>query len=377
MAVVGIYSFEAQEASTDNIARIGTTSYSTTTVRTGAASIRSNPASGANGEIDLLGTGAAFTMFGFRYATTPTVDRPIAGVIAANSINVRLTTGGALAVYVNTTLIGTSSALTINTWYWIGVRASTGTSVVYLQIDGVDAVTGTATAAGTMTVFGATGSGASAMDVFYDDIISDNANFLASSKVDIALPISDNTVTGVTDGNGGTTNLWDCVNNTPPAGVASANEAANPTANIRYPASTTENYIADLETYTMLGINSGDTVLAVRSIVRHGEDIATGTKNLQNVGALTNPTVGGSSVTAGGDGGAHGAETGLWVTTFGTLTTSPSVTLGTSPTIRTSRTSESRVACIDFMGMLVAWTPVTAAVASLLPPHRNRSRIIR
>lgn len=375
MAVIGIYSFEAQEASTDNIARIGTTSYSTTTVRTGAASIRSNPASGANGEIDLLGTGAAFTMFGFRYATTPTVDRPICGSISASTINVRLTTGGALAVYVNTTLIGTSSALTINTWYWIGVRASTGTSVVYLQIDGVDAVTGTATATGSMTVFGVTGSGASAMDVFYDDVISDDANFLASSKVDIALPISDNTRTAVTTNSGGTTNLWDCVNNTPPAGVASANEAAAGAVSILYPASTTENYIADLETYTTLGINSGDTVLAVRAIVRHGEDIATGTKNLQNVGALTNPTVGGSSVTAGSDGGAHGAETGLWVTTFGTLTTSPSVTLGTSPTIQASRTSQSRVACIDFMGLLVAWTPA----AGKSPPfsRRHRGYIVR
>ena len=377
MGVNGMYGFEAQLAEADNIARIGTTAYSTTTVRTGAASIRSNPASGANGEIDLLGTGAAFTMMGFRYASTPSVDRPIAGSVSANTINVRLTTGGALAVYVNTTLIGTSSAISINTWYWLGIRASTGTGVVYLQIDGVDAVTGTATAGGSLTVLGVTGSGASAMDVFYDDVISDDASFLAPSKVDIALPISDNTVTGVTDGNGGTTNLWDCVNNTPPAGVASANEAANPTANIRYPASATEDYIADLETYTTLGINSGDTVLGVWSIVRHGEDIATGTKNLQNVGALTNPTVSGSSVTAGGDGGAHGAETGVWVTTFGTLTTSPSVTLGTSPTIRTSRTSQSRVACIDFMGMLVAWTPAAAAAKSLLIPHRNRSRIIR
>jgi hypothetical protein len=182
----------------------------------------------------------------------------------------------------------------------------------------------------------------------------------------MALPISDNTNTACTNGAGTTTNLWDAVNNTPPTGVVSASETA--TTNIKYPASATENYIANLETYSTLGIVSGDTVLAVQSVVQHGEDIVTGTKNLQNVGALTNPTVGGASVVAGADAGAHGTSPSLWTTTRGTLTTSPSVTLGTSPTIQASRISEARVACIDFMGMVVAWTP-GAVVAN--PPYVN------
>ena len=106
-------------------------------------------------------------------------------------------------------------------------------------------------------------------------------------------------------------------------------------------------------------------MLAVQSIVRHGEDIATGTKTAQNCGALTNPTVAGANITFGNDGGAHGAEAGLWVTAYGTVTTSPSVTLGTSPTIRTSRVSEARVGCIDFMAMAVAWTPAAAAARTI------------
>ena len=364
MAVRQSYSFEAQQAATDRITFVGTSSYSTTTVRTGAASLRCNPASGATGRVLLdISTVGDFVHFGLNIATLPSLDRVIFGQIAAGNVNVRLTSTGGLALYINTTLMGTSVNLSTATWYWIGVRTLTGTSVAFLQIDGLDSVTGTGTVSGTPVSLGFIGTEASAADIFFDDVIVDNAAFLSNGKADIALPISDNTVTGVTDANGATTNLWQAVDNTPPAGVASANEAANPKASIKYPASVTEDYLANLETYTTLGIASGDTVLAVQSIVRHGEDITTGTKNLQNVGALTNPTVAGASVTAGSGGGDHAAESGanFWVTTFGTVTTSPSVTLGTSPTIRTSRVSESRVACIDFMGMNVAWTPGAAA----------------
>jgi hypothetical protein len=361
MAVRACYGFEAQQAATDNIVFVGTSSYSTTTVRTGAASLRCNPASGATGRVILnVATVGDFVHFGLNIATAPSLDRVIFGQIAAGIVNVRLTSTGALALYINTTLMGTSADLSTGTWYWIGVRTLTGTSVVFLQIDGLDSVTGTGTVTGTPSSIGCIGTEASAIDIFFDDLIEDTAGFLAPSKVDIALPISDNTRTAVTGGAGGTTNLWDAINNTPPAGVASASETD--TTNIKYPASLTEDYLANLETYTTLGIGASDTVLAVQSIVRHGEDIITGTKTLQNVGALTNPTVAGANITAGSDGGAHAAESGanFWVTSFGTVTTSPSVTLGTSPTIRASRISEARVACVDFMGMNVAWTPAAA-----------------
>jgi hypothetical protein len=374
MAVAAFCGFEGQALKVDgvNVSFIGTAAYDTGTVRTGAASMRANPASGAGGYFSNLAGAVAYMHFAVRFASLPSVNRVFTSGVAAGMIHAEITSTGTISVYLNTTLIGTSStALSTNTWYWIGLRQVTGTSVDFLQIDGVSAVTGTATVTLSDPSVGFVGTEASAVDAYFDDVIFDDAGLLAPSKVDTALPISDNTRTNVTAGAGGTTNLWDAVNNTPPAGVASASETN--TSNIEYPASLTESYIANLETYTTLGIGASDTVLAVRSIVRHGEDIATGTKNLQNVGALTNPTVGGSSVTAGSDGGAHGAEIGLWVSTFGTLTTSPSVTLGTSPTIRTSRISEARVACIDFMGMLVAWTPAAGGGAtSLLPPSITR-----
>jgi len=362
--------FEAQQAATDGGTLNGTAAYDTTTKRTGAASIRCNPASGVAGYYSPASAAVTgmFVHFGLYVVTFPSLDRVIAGA-SSSWLTVRLRSDGKLSVFNGASLVGTSStALSAGQWYWIGYREAVATSVVYLQINEANEVTGTV---GAITAPGAGTVGfrlieASAAEIYIDDVIIDDAGFLAPSKVDIALPISDNTVTGVTDGNAGTTNLWHCVDNTPPAGVASANEAANPQANIRYPASTTENYIANLETYQSLGIGGFDTILAVQSVVRHGEDIATGSKNFQNVGALTNPTVAGASVLL--DSGAHGADSpGLWNTTFGTLTTSPSVTLNVSPTIQTSRISEARVACIDFMGMMVAWRPTRVPKTSPYP----------
>jgi hypothetical protein len=377
MAATYMVGFEGQAVSVDlpvGSTLQGTSSYNTSTFRTGAAAVRCNPASGASGYLSISGN-VSYQHFAIRVATLPSVDRVMAGQIQAGQIHAKLTSSGAIAVYLNTTLVGTSTTtLSTGTWYWIGLRYVTGTSVVFLQIEGIDEVTGTATVTGTTRDLGFPGTEASAVDAYIDDIIGDDTGFISNGKVDLALPISDNTVTGVTDNNGVTTNIFDCVNNTPPAGVASANEAANPKAGMHFPASVTCNYLANLETYTTLGIGASDTVLAVQGIVRHGEDIATGTKNLQNVAALTNPTVSGVSVTAGSDGGAHGAEAGLWVTTSGTLTTSPSVTLGTSPTIRTSRTSESRVACADFMGMNVAWTP--AAAVARVPKYQPMPQLL-
>lgn len=367
MAVIYVTGFEARQAATDALTYTGTAAYSTAQARTGAASIRCNPASGASGYVTpTIGANPAFLHFGVYIATLPTVTRRIAGV---NTHDLRLTSTGTLEVYVSGSLVGTSSALSTGTWYWIGFRmfATAGTPAPLLQIDGTTAVSGERTSSYSYVV-GPDGTEASAIDLYIDDIIADDAGFLAPSKVDLALPISDNARTAVVTGDGaGTTNLWDAVDATPPAGVASASETA--TTNIEYPASATESYTANLETYTTLGVVTGDTLLAVRSVIRHGEDINTGTKN-GVLGAVSNPTISDAlGFVFGTDGGAHGAESGanFWVTKFGTLTTSPSVTLGTSPTLIVSRVSETRVGCVDFMGLLVAWTPAAARVPHTSP----------
>ncbi len=377
MAVTFLTGFEAQQAATDNITLVGTAAYSTAQARTGIASVRCNPASGASGYIAPGPTGSEYVHFGLYVASLPSVERQVAGQTGAGQINVRLTSAGALAVYLNTTLIGTSSAtFAAPGWHWVGVRMVTGTSVAFLQIDGSNAVTGTATVTAQDNRIGFLLTEASAVDVYIDDAIIDDTGFLAPSKVALLVPISDNANTGdVLWRLGDATAMggagWAAIDNIPPAGVASANETA--TTNIEHPGnSSTGNciYTANLTTYTDAGVLSGDTVLAVQPLTRHGEDITTGTKTI-TTNAMTNPTVIGAQHNAGDDVGAHGAESGNWQTRViaAQLVTSPSVTLGTSPTIAVNRGgTETRVVCIDFMGAYVAWTPQAAA------PHGARYR---
>jgi hypothetical protein len=381
MALTFMCGFEAQAMSVDGgdglsvtVQLNGTSSYSTAQHRTGAASIRCNPASGASGYVSATDT-PNYVHFGFYVATLPSVDRRIfGGAPQAGRITVRLTSAGTLTLYDNVTLVGTSSAAFASPgWHWVGIRQVTGTSVTFLQIDGVNEITGTVTISSVWgSIAGFVGTEASAADAYVDDMISDSAGLLQPSNVALLVPISDNArATLWVAGAAGTTNLWDAVNNKPPAGVASASETN--TTNIEHDggaAGTTDAYDANLTTYATAGVNSGDTVLAVQSIIRHGEDIATGTKNLA-FGLTSNPSESlSANFTAGGDAGAHGAEAGLWVTKTNALITSPSVTVGSSPILRVTRPeTASRVACVDFMGLIVAWTP--AAVAASQPTYNE------
>lgn len=377
MAVIFACGFEAQQAQTDTGSSFtGTASYSTAQHRTGAASMRCNPASGVAGGGGGGDPSNAYHHFGFYVATLPSLERRIYGPIGIGGLNVRLTPTGTLTVYDNTTLLGTSSAAFATPgWHWVGIRQATGTSVVFLQIDGLNEVTATATITQWTSAIGFLTTEASAADVFVDDIVIDSAGFLASTNVDTAFPISDNTVTGVTDNNGVTTNIWDAVNNTPPVGVASANEAANPKTGMHYPSAVSCTYVANMETYTTLGVASASEVIAVQPVLRHGEDIATGTKNGALPGVSANPSLTESGTFVfGGDAGAHAAEVGLWVTKFGTMRTVQTdpisfagITVGTSPTVTTTRLSESRVGCADFIGLIVVWTPVVARVPYVNP----------
>jgi hypothetical protein len=299
-------------------------------------------------------------------------------------VNVRLTSAGALAVYLNTTLIGTSStAFSATGWHWVGVRNVTGTSVVFLQIDGVDEVTGTATVAGWTGAFGCNGTEASGIDIYIDDVIVDNAGFLAPSKVALLLPISDQYRSALwTNGTGGTTNLYDAVNNVPPAGLAT--ETA--TSQIEQTGGTSGDgyyyYSANMTTYTTAGVGSSDTILAVQGLIVWGEDSGTGTKLLSYFGQSNPAWTGESSIDVStGDGSGATLNYGAgppdyWnerrsaVKTTG-LAIGSDITLGTSPQMHVLRPeTASRTASVCFMGMYVAWTPYVAPPVSMVVPRR-------
>lgn len=338
----------------------GTASFSTSTVRSGAAALRANPASGASGYGTENWNSATYLHFGFRIATMPSVARMVAGSSGANNLNLLLNTDGTLSIRVDTTVNGTSTkALATGVWYWLGIQNQTASSDTLLQIDGQVEITGSQSVITSIGRLGCSGTEASAIDVFYDDVIGDSAGFLPPSKVVQLLPVSDNSRTNWTAGAGGTTNLWDAIDNVPPAGVASASETN--TTNIESSSNTgTANYVANMATYASAGINATDAILGVVLIISDGEDIATGTKT-GTYELTANPVIASSAITFGGDLGAHGAEISNWTKRRGTVSDHPSVTVSTNPTMKVVKTdTTTRTACIDFMAIRVAYTPTTS-----------------
>ena len=395
MAVTFLTGFESAAALVDGITLTGTAAYSTTQARTGTRSIRCNPASGASGYFDIGLTGTeSYRHFGLYIASMPSVNRVISGLLLSENLNVRLNASGYLLLYNNTTLVATSTTtLSTGVWYWIGLRGVTSASpVVWLQVGGVDDAS-TATIPSTVsqlgTALGVSSTEASAIDIYIDDLIGDDAGFLAPSKVGFLLPISDNyRDTLWTGGSGGTTNLWEAVNNCPPVGSATESN----TTQIEHAggaAGTTDQYAANLTTYTNAGVGASDTVIALQGVVVWGEDIATGTKML-SWSVVSNPATGigagSTDVSSGHGSGAVGTYsatgTDYWnesrsaIKTTG-LVIDTYITLGTSPVMRVSRPeTASRVASVCFMGMYVAWTPYVAPPVSMVVPRRVYPQLI-
>jgi hypothetical protein len=333
----------------------GSAAFSTAQARTGSRSMRLNLASGVNGYA--VGAGSfTYVHFGLYIATLPTIGRRIAGDGTVG--NLVLNGDGTITVYNASTALGVSNrALGTGRWYWIGWRtfASPGD---LLQIDGVSAGVFATESGGGQQHLGCSGSEASAIDIYIDDYISDDAGFLAPSRVGLLLPISDGTITGWTAGGGGTSNMWDGVNNTPPVGATTHTN----TESIKSISATnpTLGYVANLQSYAAAAaLNGGETIqtlLAIQALMQHGEHATAGTKSCSL--DLTNPTRGIGSTTMGLDAGLHGATPSLWSVFSDFVQASPSVTLGTSPTLKVSKIDATTgQACVDFMALVAAWTP--------------------
>lgn len=380
MAIIFISGAEAQEFATDNMANNAGTTYSTTIKRTGAASWRCNVASGGSANfLSVPSLGGGFMHFGFYAVALPSAARVIFGINAVGTVNVRLNTNGTIAVYISTTLIGTSTqALVAGVWYWLGIRTAGTAATDWLQVDGVAAFSASGTTSAANNTIGPVGTEAAALDCYYDDVIFDNAGFIAPSNVAILVPTADSAVgTGWTLGTGtaiaansGST----AVKNRPPLGVADLAAGSDVKQIRNASANASVSYDATLTTYTAAGINSVDTVLAVWNIVATAAPVTTSSKQ-GLVGMASNPAITTIALAAGGTAGAFwaGAAGGTyptgWKASFGTLTLNPSVTLGTAPVARVTQvTSSTRIAVVAFLAAYVAWTPGFLPYVNPMPP---------
>jgi hypothetical protein len=366
MAVTFMTGFEVGEAGHDGVTLTGGVSFTRGAARSGTGYVFIDPVSGVAQYFTV--TAASYVHFGLSVSARPTTNaRTIFGAIAAGTINVRLRTDGALDVYLNTTLIGTSAVLSTTTWYWIGIRQVTGTNVAFLQVNGLDSVSGTATVSATSGRIGFPGTETTgnSPENAYDDVVCDDAGFLAPTNVGLLVPTADSAGgTGWTLGTGTALggNGFAALDNLNPQGVADLQAGSDPKQIRNASANANTSYDATMTTYTAYGVAASDVVLAVQPVISTAAPVSTSAKQ-GTVGLVSNPAIANIALAAGGVSGAFWSgviavnwATG-WKASFGTMTAFPVVTRGTAPVMRVTQvTSSTRIAMVCFMGIYVAWS---------------------
>lgn len=181
------------------------------------------------------------------------------------------------------------------------------------------------------------------------------------------LPTADNSRGTWTGGAGGTTSLFDALNNTPPTGAtAPGTNLSQISANA---VATTA--LFDTQTYLAAGAASGDTALGCVVVTATGEQVATGTKSghADTVNTVNNtPTATTGTLNFSLDTGAEAAWPVFWrwwASPFTVYSAQPALSSGARLGITT--TTVSRVADACFLGLIVELQPAAAPAATKKP----------
>lgn len=210
---------------------------------------------------------------------------------------------------------------------------------------------------------------------YLDDLIinddqgaSNNSWPGVSEKIVYSKPTADSQVGSWTGGAGGTTNLFDAVDNIPPAGTATETNTTQIENNINGGGT---NYIATLQSYATAGVPTGATINAVQAFCIHGEDAASGVKTGQ-VKVASNPSGSFVAFTFGEPGGgALGTFPNGWGGRW-TAENEPSVAFGTAPTIELDKTDTgTAVASVCSLGLYIGYTEAPPLL--VMPPPRPAS----
>ena len=205
--------------------------------------------------------------------------------------------------------------------------------------------------------FGLFGTPTAGSILYVDDYLlqdstgSSNNTRPGDEKVVLLLPVSDNALGNWKDGAGGTTNIFGSVDNVPPIGVSVATSGASNQIENNVNAAT-NNYDANLRSYTAAGIGSSDTITALRHYAVVGSDSTTGSDTISH-SIVSNPAIGATSTSCDIVAGTFPTS---WNYGKGTLTENPSVTMGTQPVMRVQKvTASTRANSCCAMGMYVAY----------------------
>lgn len=387
MAISLVSGFEMGSPS-EAIGLSGSPSVQGTTVRSGSYALRVNPtattsavrwvsrAAGGSNRSSFLSC-----RFYLRVASLPTAITRINIVFGTVSLKaVLLGTDGKIHVATaNNTTIGVSSTSALSAdgmWHRIDVdRAYNAGAGVRVSVDGVVWVSDSATAQAADTTGGIGAWDSTTCDLYFDDVVWYDSALpatLGDYKLDMLLPTADSAIGNWrtdTGGAGGSTSLFDAVNNRPPVGDNTTNATA--TTQISN-ASNLGFATCDLTcaTYDSV-VSAGGSVLAVQSVVNDGQEVTTGSPKPGSVLILSNPSgqaeqsfdYGLPNGTAGSTSAAAvGVFPAGWGTHVGVVTENPTVTPTSGPVVRVfNRNTTTRVVDVDFLGVYVMWEAAAAA----------------
>jgi hypothetical protein len=365
-----------------------TTTYQSSVARNGGMALQCSPSAANYEQI----TGLTHTVdvptyarFYFRFNAAPTETLQVwawrlnATVVATLDL---LTTRAIRLNVPASGSAGSSSALSVDTWYLIETSITipaSGNGSVELRIDGVTAVgpsagnVGTTLTPSTHRIGHVTGT-ETATTLYYDDLaINDgtgaNQNtWPGEGNISLLLPTADNAKgTGweapQTTGSD-TTDLYQAVDNVPPVGVAHSDADANNGAYIFNAANlgAASDYRATCQTPNAI-LPAGAPIMLSQAYMRASCNSTTGTNDME----LQGITPSDSAVTCNVEQTAvAGTEPTGWKSFRTAVTYRPSLALTDAPVVEATKilTGSTRAHMVDQMGLLVEWrTPVERSAA--------------
>ncbi len=274
------------------------------------------------------------------------------------------------------TQVGSDSAATIttDTWYKLSLACEVGTGSVdfaEVQLDDVSVASTSGAAlsetAITDVAFGPFSNiGINKILITDDFVLNDNVGsahntWPGNDKIVLLLPTADAARdAGWLNGAAGTTNLFEAVNNIPPAGVAVTSSTA--TSQIENAVSTTtEEYDATMTTYSAAGIASGDTISAIFPVTEGCSSSTTGTDTI-GIEVESNPVIFELAASVDANAGTYPTS---WIRGQGAISENPTVTLGTAPVMSLRKNvATTRIHTCCFMGMYVSYIPGSPPASS-------------
>jgi hypothetical protein len=285
------------------------------------------------------------------------------------NVNFDKATGGIYSLYA----VGTkSSSINDGAWHRVEVyekcSATQANRAWELRLDGTTVSSGTAQASGGVvpTPFTLGDSlGDTLSRIRFDDLAvnddqgSSQNTWPGAGYVICLKPTSDNSRGSWTGGAGGTTSLFDALNNTPPLGAIAPGTNLQ---QIRANAVATTG-VFDTESFLAAGATAGDTAVLAFVVACHGEEVTTGTKsgsaNSQTTNNVPSTTTG--TFAYGLDVGAEDAWPLFWRWSKAPATAfSAQPTLSSGARLQIITTTTSRVASCCFLGLIVELAPPAA-----------------